>query len=168
MHIIVDTNVLVVAAKKPPQASPQCIINCVHKLQEIEKHQILVIDNKWRILQEYQRQFYRDGQPTVKSEFLEWVLKNRNNPQRCEQVSITELSPNEFQEFPVDSALTGFDPSDRKFVAVALAHPAHPPIVNAVDSDWHDFENALLAHGLKIDFLCPDVLSSNLASSFSP
>jgi hypothetical protein len=43
-------------------------------------------------------------------------------------------------------------------VAVALTHPDHPPIYNAVDSDWQIHQQALEKHGIQIEFLCPDCL----------
>jgi hypothetical protein len=63
-----------------------------------------------------------------------------------------------FLEFPVDRALKNFDRSDRKFVAVALAHPERPPILQAVDSKWWGFKDALNRNGVRVEFLCPDDL----------
>jgi len=48
--------------------------------------------------------------------------------------------------------------SDRKFVAVARAHPAHPPIYNAVDTDWLPYQEALASHGVTVVQICPDDL----------
>ncbi|MBD2075497.1 hypothetical protein H6F86_16660 [Phormidium sp. FACHB-592] len=155
MHVIVDTNVLIVANREASQATFQCVINCVQKLQQIQRGQILVIDDNWQILNEYKNKVSPSGQPGVGDAFLRWVLTNLRNPDRCEQVTITQLFKSEFAEFPADPSLEKFDLSDRKFVAVALAHPAHPPITNAVDSDWYIFQSALEANGLQIDFLCP-------------
>ena len=47
-----------------------------------------------------------------------------NKDQRCDLVPITPIndSENEFEEFPDDPVLEGFDPDDRKFIAVAIAH----------------------------------------------
>jgi hypothetical protein len=63
--------------------------------------------------------------------FLKWVLTNRTNPKHCEQVRITQIAENDFAEFPRSQSLVGFDPSDRKFVAVALTHPQRPAIAAA-------------------------------------
>ncbi|MEB3338149.1 MAG: hypothetical protein VKJ46_11845 [Leptolyngbyaceae bacterium] len=121
----------------------------------VQKTDTLVLDNLWLIIGEYKKKVSPSGQPGVGDAFLKWVLTNRSNPQRCEQVSITQISENEFAEFPKSEALEKFDRSDRKFVAVALAHPHHPPITNAVDSDWRDFQDALAEYGVQIEFLCP-------------
>jgi hypothetical protein len=61
-----------------------------------------------------------------------------------------------FEEFLLDPSLATFDPSDRKFVAVAVAHPEHPPILNATDSDWWDYREALAHHSVRVEFVCPD------------
>lgn len=154
MHVIVDTNVLIVANMKAPQASPECVISCIRKLQQIQKEKIIVVDHSWQIINEYKNKVSQLGQPGVGDAFLRWVLTNLTNPDRCEQVSITKLSENEFAEFPDDPSLEKFDLSDRKFVAVSLSHPDHPPITNAVDSDWYEFQLELEANGVQIDFLC--------------
>jgi len=52
-------------------------------------------------------------------------------------------------------ALAGFDRSDRKFVAMALASGSTPDVLNAVDSDWADYFAALARNGVKLKFLCP-------------
>ena len=73
-------------------------------------------------------------------------------------VSITPLAnlDNEFGEFPKDPELANFDPDDRKFVAVAIAHCEKPPILQAVDSQWLDFRDVLLQHGVRVQFICED------------
>lgn len=157
MRRIIDANVLVVAHNKLPQASRQCVTSCTQFLGTVEKSGILVIDDCWRILKEYQNNVLGSGQPTVGYKFLEWILRNYKNPSRCEQVYITQIAENDFAEFPQSPSLAGFDPSDRKFVAVALTHPQRPAIANAVDSDWRNYESALADHGVKVDFLCPEL-----------
>jgi hypothetical protein len=54
--------------------------------------------------------------------------------------------------------LGGFDRSDRKFVAVARASAHGPMIVNAVDTDWWIYRVALQRHGVRVEFLCPDLM----------
>jgi len=61
----------------------------------------------------------------------------------------------DFEEFPADPRLRGFDKDDRKYVAVALSSHRNPPVLNAVDSDWWDYRQALESHGVRIVFLCP-------------
>ncbi len=159
MHVVVDTNVLVVANGIPSQASPQCIINCSQRLSKIQTEDIVVLDDHWLILKEYMNNVSHTGQPGVGDAFLKWVLTNQANTKYCEQVPITAQGGDHFKEFPTDTALAGFDPSDRKFVAVALSHSRNPPIFNAVDSDWRNFREALSNCGVCIEFLCPELLA---------
>lgn len=52
------------------------------------------------------------------------------------------------------------DRNDRKFVAVTLAFSTPPPIVNATDSDWADWERALQDHGIEVLQLCPELVNT--------
>jgi len=49
-----------------------------------------------------------------------------------------------------------FDKSDHKFVAAANAHPAKPPILQATDSKWWGWKDALMEVGITVQFLCPE------------
>jgi len=167
MKLIVDTNVPIVANKAAPQASEACVLACIARLKDIappkdiESQHILVLDDDWHILGEYQRKLRSEGQSGAGDDFLKWVLINRSNPDRCEQVHITPCQDDSeeqcFREFPSDPELANFDRSDRKFVATALAHRDHPPILNAVDPDWRQYQSALERHRVRIEFLCADV-----------
>jgi len=157
MYQIVDTNVLLVASKKAPQASENCELVCEKYLQNLMHTGVLVIDGQWLIIKEYMNKNSQSGQPSAGDKFLKWVLLNHTNTDRCEKVAITQIAENNFAEFPKSPSLEKFDPSDRKFVAVALTHHAKPAIANAVDSDWHNHKQALVQHGVKLNFLCPEI-----------
>lgn len=148
--VVVDTNVPVVANGNSPQASPECVISCVLHLNRIVQGRRgkLVVDDQWRILREYQNNLSSSGQPGVGDAFLKWVLTNRANPKLCDLVSVAG------HEFPPSPELSGFDPSDRVFVIVALAHARQPPVLQAVDVKWWKFRNALQNHGVTVEFLC--------------
>ena len=66
----------------------------------------------------------------------------------------------DFEEFPTDSALCGFDPDDRKFVALALAHQRDTgetaTILLAIDRGWLEFMSALASHGINVDLICEE------------
>jgi hypothetical protein len=158
MMVVVDTNVAVVANGRSEQASADCERMCIQRIQRITKRtDKLVLDDQWRIIREYQNHLRPEGQRGVGDAFLMWVLTNRKNPKRCQLVTITQVGDNEtdFREFPSDPALQGFDPADRKFVAVVLAHSQHPPILQAVDSKWWDVKEPLERNSVKVEFLCP-------------
>ena len=160
MYHIVDTNVLLVASKKASQASGTCELACEKYLQDIMNTGVLVIDSHWLIIKEYMNKNSQSGQPHAGDAFLKWVLTYQAT-KRCEQVPITQIAENDFAEFPRSPNLEKFDPSDRKFVAVALTHPAKPAIANAVDSDWRNYEIALANHGVNLNFLCPELVAKN-------
>jgi hypothetical protein len=129
--------------------------SCVRRLQDLMATGKIVLDEGNWILSEYRDNLRSDGQPGVGDAFLKWVYNYQWNPQRCDRVRITSTEDGlTFAEFPDDPDLTGFDLSDRKFVAAARAHPEHPPILNAIDTDWWIFRNALRRNGISVEFLC--------------
>ena len=156
MTVIVDTNVVVVANGRSEQASSDCVETCGERLEKIMRgEEKLVLDNRWIILREYMQNLRSNG-ADVGDRFLGWILTNKDY--RCDLVAITPIdgSNNAFAEFPDDPALAGFDPADRKFIAVACAHSAKPPILQAVDSKWLDFHNAFRRNGVTVEFICED------------
>lgn len=158
MKSVVDTNVPVVANRSSKQASPECVKTCAVRLGELTREGQVVLDDKWLILKEYMAHLRSSGQPGVGDAFLKWVLTNLCNPKFCEQVAITPKNSGEtdFVEFPSDPTLKGFDPEDKKFVAVAAAHPERPPILQAVDTKWWVMKESLLKAGIRVDFLCEE------------
>ena len=153
---VVDTNVAVVANRKSPQAGPACVLACVNSLEQIVRQGKVLLDDKRRILDEYMRNLSLSGQPGFGDAFFKWVWQNQANTKTCETVVIhpRDDSGEDYEEFPDDPALSKFDRSDRKFVAVAVASNCNPTVLNAVDRDWWDFRELLEAHGLRITFLC--------------
>jgi hypothetical protein len=133
-------------------------MNCARRLEEITASETIVLDDDGKILAEYQRNLDRGGQPGAGYAFLKWVYHNLWNTERCKQVPITSVQDDNenFLEFPKDPALANFDRDDRKFVAVARAHPQHPPILTATDTDWWEYRHALSNNGVTLDFLCEE------------
>ena len=156
MTVVVDTNVPVVANGRSEQASPECVKNCAVRLRQVTTKGKLILDNRWLILKEYMTHLKPSGQPGSGDAFLKWVLTNYRNPDFCELVRITPKNSSEtdFEEFPSDPALNNFDTTDKKFIAVALAHPDKPPILQAVDTEWWKMKEPLGVAGVTIDFLC--------------
>jgi hypothetical protein len=155
--IVVDTNVAVVANGHPQQASLECKRICVKRLESIEQgKEKLVLDSKWQIVKEYTRNLSLKGQSRPGDVFLKWAMDNIKNKEFCELVNITPLDsdPTNFKEFPQVSELSGFDPSDRKFIAVSMAHSDRPSILQAVDSLWWEFKDALERNGVNVEFIC--------------
>lgn len=156
MKAVIDTNVLLVANGQHTDVSTECVTECVRRLQYMEKVGVTIIDDGFRILGEYQHKTSLNPPKGVGDVFLKWLLRQAGNPARVEQVNLTELVENEFAEFPDATLQPVFDAPDRKFVAVANAHPEKPPILESVDCKWLDWWPALQAKGIRVEFLCPD------------
>jgi hypothetical protein len=151
---VVDTNVILVANLAHADASPECVEACVEVLTRIMKHGGLVIDNEYRVAREYLKKTTPRKAKGVGDIFVKWVLTNMKDPSKIEPVSISEISPDMFAEFPNSALQLEFDPDDRKFAAIAHVHILHPVIVQAVDCKWLKWWHALHLHGVTVDFLC--------------
>jgi len=157
LGVILDTNVLIVADGRTPQAPASCVVACAEAL-EAATHDVVWLDTAGEILQEYQNNLNRTYPLGVMATFFVELQSNLGVPERCRSVSLTHNADRVYEEFPEDPALVGFDRSDRKFVAVALACGVNPDVLNAVDSDWWHYRAALAAGGVKLIFVCPDLI----------
>jgi len=152
---VIDTNVLRVAAGQHADVSPACVTECVKLLQAMQSSGVTVVDDNYRILNEYMRNPSVMDTNKVGGQFLKWLLRQVGTA-RVEQVPLTEHTADCFVEFPDPVLEPQFDPPDRKFAAVANAHPDKPPIWQAADSKWLDWWPALQAKGVAVEFLCPN------------
>jgi hypothetical protein len=154
--VVVDTNVLLVANGQHEDVGDTCVAKCSRRLSDIRKNDRVAIDDGYEILREYQKKTNHKTGRRPGDAFLKWLLRNNSNPRRCVQVHLTPHADRSYISFPDDARLAGFDPADRKFVAVAAAHPENPPVLQAADSKWHDWSGSLREHGVEVEFLCPD------------
>ena len=160
MTRLVDTNVLRVANDVTGETyDPACVRACIRLLRDVEQRGVLALDDRFEILREYLRNASETGQPGVGDAFPKWARTNEYNASRCVRIPITPHPDRGWAEFPNASDVADFDPSDRKFVAVALAHADAPPIHNATDSDWREHHGALRGHGVTVVYECPDHVS---------
>lgn len=155
MKAVIDTNVLLVANQMHQDASPDCVIACVNKLIDMQNKGITVIDDAFLILGEYQNKTNTKPAKRPGDVFLKWLLQNMAS-KHVEMVSVTQLANNTFAEFPDKNLEPHFDAPDRKFAAVANAHPDKPPILQSVDCKWLDWWPQLRAQGVEVDFICPN------------
>ncbi|MBK9426030.1 MAG: hypothetical protein IPN63_01035 [Gammaproteobacteria bacterium] len=156
MRAVIDTNVLLVANGQHADVSADCVLECVRRLQAMQKSGITVIDDGYRILGEYQHKTSLNPPKGVGDVFLKWLLREAGSSSRVEQMSLTETAANCFAEFPDPALEPAFDAPDRKFAAVANAHPDKPPVWQAADCKWLDWWPALHAKGVRVEFLCPE------------
>ena len=178
--VIIDTNVIVVANTEIREdengklvavgmanhATPDCIITCQKRLDQIRRGSTqVVLDDNERLTQEYRRYVkYPRQSPPQQSRagdlFWYWLMQNLWMSEKCTRVRITPLHGNgtEFEEFPADAALNDFDKDDRKFIAVAIAYARDyqqtASILQAVDTKWEDFIDALQRHGVEVERIC--------------
>ncbi len=157
---VIDVNVALTANGKAIHASDLCQLLCIKKLRSIKNNDnaVVCIDLNGQVFKEYRSNLSMSGSPGVGDEFLYWLYQNIGNSNRCELVSIHECIHKGFVEFPDDPSLANFDMDDRKYVAVAVNSIHNPHIINAVDSDWYDFQVAFARNNIIIEQLCPDCL----------
>jgi hypothetical protein len=160
LWVVIDTNVGVVANGGHEAAQADCIMACSQALNKARR-QVIVVDDGYRIFNEYRHYLSPSGQPGLGDAFFKWLWDNQGNRRRCRQVRITVISLRdyEFAEFPDDPDLEGFDRSDRKFVAVARASGKDPAILNASDRDWWEHREALERNGVTLKFICPELMN---------
>lgn len=153
---VVDTNAAVVANRRGGE-SYFCANSCAQALLRVKKSGLLLLDDAGEILGEYFNNCHPFGEPGFGSSFVKWIHDNQGRPELVQTIAITRRGddPSDFEEFPKHEGLSKFDPSDRKFVAVANAHPGKPSILQATDSKWWGWKEPLLECGITVEFLCP-------------
>lgn len=161
---LVDTNVAKTAnlATQPDAASDvpdECVLACIEAMEHVKNKNGLVIDAGDEIYDEYHRQLSMSGQPGMGDRFMKWVHDNRFKLPDSQRVEITKKDES-YNEFPTHDGLTNFDNSDRKFVAVSNAHPDKPTILQATDSKWWGWKDALGQCGITIQFMCADYIQT--------
>lgn len=164
---LVDTNVPKTAnlATQPDpdsDVSNACVLACIEAVEHVIKKRGMIIDAGDEIFDEYRQQLSMKGQPGVGDIFMKWVHDNRWSLHDSQRVTITR-NGDSFDEFPTHDDLNDFDKSDRKFVAVANAHPEKPPILQATDSKWWGWKDALAEVGISVKFLCPEFVKAKYA-----
>ena len=160
---VIDTNVPIVAnyaiknSGQPDDLPTECISACVETIAAVIKNKGLVIDSGDEIYVEYRTNCSLKGQPGLGDRFMKWVHDNRWKLPGKNRVAITKNNGS-YNEFPSHKGLSRFDRSDRKFVAVANAHPVKPPIYQATDSKWWGWKDALDEAGIRVIFLCSEYI----------
>lgn len=162
---LLDTNVPILANGTDDVSLSTVADKCIDVVMDIVGRGGLVLDEGDRIFDEYRRNLSLDGQSGVGSLFMKWVHDNRWNDERCHRVPVncTNETNQLFVEFPASDALRDFDVNDRKFVAVANAHPQKPPIIEAVDYKWWGWKNALAEAGVRVLFVDDDSAEAGYA-----
>lgn len=164
---LVDTNVPINAnlAYDPngiPEDLVACVQSCVDAIEHVMKNGEFVIDSGDEIYGEYLNKLCLSGRKGVGNAFMKWVHDKRWTLPDVDRVAITGDGES-YAEFPVHDGLVKFDISDRKFVAAANAHPAKPPILQATDSKWWGWKEALMEVGITVQFICREYVETKHA-----
>ena len=155
---VVDTNVAIVAnGGNRTDANEKCQQTCVKMLEQLVEQETVAIDEKGLILEEYANNLSWTGAPGVGDMFFTYLFNYSYQEDRILRVPITPSEDHRkgFEELPDNK----FDPSDRKFLAVAAE--ANAMILNATDSDWSEHPRLLRDLGVEVDELCPHELRQN-------
>ena len=157
--VIVDTNIIIAANGGAVHASPDNVAQCQKRIKQIlEQQETSLIDDGWRIINEYKRYVNLETRKGIGDLFVKTLLQNlMRRPAICTMVRINPLdgSETDFEEFPTTEALSDFDVADRKFIAVAIAYGKQKAtILQALDRKWEPFRKAFEQEGVQIDFLC--------------
>jgi len=154
---VIDTNVPIVAngrgnpsrEKLPALECREAAVNFLINLL-MGSSAKLVLDTGGAIQAEYHRHLHPRGQPGVGDRFYLAVLQSA--PRLVERVDLPKRDDGEYVDMPQTLIDLGFDPSDRKFAALARRETI--PVVNATDSDWVNHYSELSFSGIDVKFLC--------------
>ncbi|WP_233080794.1 hypothetical protein [Rheinheimera soli] len=148
---VIDSNVAIVANGHSPQASIDCELACIKLLACCDQLSIC-LDQTSLIMDEYAKHLSYAGNPGVGDMFFKYLHDNQYAQKNIELVTITPIDDENlgFAELPVNN----FDPSDRKFLATAVA--ARAQVVNATDSDWAEQQELMNQLNITVQQLCPD------------
>lgn len=154
---VVDTNVAVVANGRQTHADLRCQKLCVEKLRSVVADEVIAIDDKGEIFQEYKRHLNFSGMPGVGDMLFKHVFDYQYRGDRVRRTPITHSADDGrgFEELPENT----LDPADRKFLAVAVV--ADAVVLNATDSDWVEHKVLTETLGVQVEQLCPENASNN-------
>ena len=160
-EVVVDTNVWVFADRitsinaEIPASEADCIEACYHWLQDfVRSDDRLVVDQAYRIINEYRNNIRKDG--------ISEQLLNQLESIPLERLAYIDIKYDRNGHAILPAPLTFEDEDDRKFIAVATAVEPYAPIYNAADPDWEKERQQLAQHGLTIHELCPDFVEKLL------
>lgn len=152
---IVDTNVPIVANGRPDpdDARPPsfvCRMAALNFLTALVENGKVLVDDAGAIITEYRRHLNPKGQPGVGDRFYQLILQSA--PKRVERLPLPTREDGEYEDLPQMLIDIGFDPSDRKFAAMAKRYVT--PVYNATDSDWLEDAEVLQLAGIEVRQLC--------------
>ena len=157
--IVVDANVWIVADRQVggsiSKEEENCIKTCRDWLQRFATGvDRLLVDWEYQIISEYRRNLRKGGFAVALLNQLE-----SQSYYRFSRVRI-ETDGDGHAILPLDISVG--DPSDRKYVAVAIHRRPFAPIHVATDRGWVRDKPGLTDYGIIIEELCPDYIQSRI------
>ncbi|MBD3769888.1 MAG: hypothetical protein IE925_07040 [Rhodobacterales bacterium] len=153
-RFVIDTNVPIVANGRFEddlrQPTDACQLAALEFLDTALKKHIILLDDAGEIQSEYARYLNPVGQPGVGDRFLLEIINS--HPDRILREPLEKDGNGEFVDLPQPLIDCNFDPSDRKFAA--LASKCEAVVANATDSDWVEAAEAIQASGISVSNLC--------------
>jgi hypothetical protein len=161
----VDTNVMMTANGANAGAPLACVAASAKALHAVMEDGHAFVDDEGRIVAEYRANLRGRREPGPGDLFFRWLLTHEWGGEKVTRVHITAIAGAEegFEELPPPEDGTVYDPSDRKFLAVAAAHGERPPLLQSFDSKWWGWQEALAKVGVTIHFRCPDDIAKKHA-----
>lgn len=150
--VIIDTNVAVVANRQNAGVAEACVDACIIFLVTARTDHVVLLDGGDEIRTEYARALQQGRPYELGAQFLIHIYQQQCNADRVRIIDLKKTATGDFVDFPNVPELAKFDPSDRKFAA--LARKTKTAVTNAIDSDWVDSFASLKANGITVDFLC--------------
>lgn len=151
MANVVDSNVWAIMDNPEEKA---CSLACVEWGSSFSKgDEQLAVDKTWKIITEYRA--------TIKKGGLAERYLNEFFAHPWDRIVFVSIEFDRDGHAVTDANLIS-DPSDRKFVAVALHFNPPALIINATDTDWEKDRDTLTAAGIRVQELCPDYIQEKL------
>ena len=152
---VVDTNVPIVANGGADRGganlpSISCRMAAITFLRDLLNTGTVLLDLEGLIQTEYHRHLNPRGQPGVGDLFYLQVINS--SPRLVERIDLPKREDGEYVDLPHPLIDENFDPSDRKFAA--LARRENAPVFNATDSDWINHAQTLATVGIQVEHLC--------------
>ena len=89
MTFVVDTNVAIVANGRGIHADASCQLTCVERLKSLVATEIIAIDDRGLVLEEYKSRLNISGMPGVGDVFLKHLFNNQYHDDRVRRVPVT-------------------------------------------------------------------------------
>lgn len=152
---IVDSNVIAIANRLHDTASLACIKNSIILLKQLEESlknndAILVLDNLFLILKEYQKHCYSPSPQYFGTTFVKWVFQNYSKFTLYTIPKDIETNDNLLPQ-----CFKGFDRNDRKYLYLSLLLKESSPTLHyGIDRGYMRYNHCFEIEGIALNEIC--------------